>query len=117
MIPTKEQIQWFWEQCGLKHTYNHIDYGWWSPDGVQFLGCPPIDLNNLLKYAVPKLPEGASLDIIVWNGYYEVIIWQRGIKPSGIEVVQCNIIAKEWNTDDLALALFWAVYKALGGKE
>jgi len=95
--PTEEQIQWFWEQCGFKivgKTTLHAEY----PDGTIIVNGKylPIDLNNLFKYAVPRINQ---------IGYG-------------------NILLQEWvdkfyteDTEELdpTLALFWAIYKALGG--
>ncbi len=61
--PTQEQIKEFWEECGfhfqdlseLKPQYRHEgNRRWVSPLG-EIGGLPDLDLNNLFKYAVPKL--------------------------------------------------------------
>ena len=109
MNPTKEQIQWLWEQCGFKeldgkyilpHYKREI-----SQDGLPYnmiIGLPPIDLNNLFKYAVPKLDiERINLYPATkdrWGCYFD-------------DWYQDHNVA---NTP--ALALFWAIYKALEGK-
>lgn len=73
--PTEEQIKEFWKWCGLKWMWNHNSEctcgakddddsrrSWhYCKDGEWKLATPhwyedlPIDLNNLFKYAVPKL--------------------------------------------------------------
>ena len=98
--PTKEQIQWFWEKCGFTYVFDESQ-GWLSPDGVWGNDNPPIDLNNLFKYAVPKLVK-----------------WIMGNNPNGEIKV---IVYTEKNffkslDKDPALALFWAIYKAFGGE-
>ena len=96
---TKEQIKWFWEKCGL--TY--FDGWFYSPEGERlFEYGAPIDiwaLPYLFKYAVPKL-----------HFYIIKMIWV------GIWVVSINDSFKQWVAEDKdpAIALFWAIYKALG---
>jgi len=59
--PTEEQIKEFWEWCGW-HIRREASYSsffgsnlittyYVSPDGVSEESFPPIDLNNLFKYA------------------------------------------------------------------
>ncbi len=52
--PTEEQIREFWEWCGFVHGSWQ---GWFEPkeNGGRYIGddLPPVDLNNLFKYAVP----------------------------------------------------------------
>ena len=55
--PTEARIKEFWEWCGLERKQGlDIRAGWYSPDG-RFLGrdTPLLDLNNLSRYAIPKL--------------------------------------------------------------
>lgn len=94
--PTKEQLQWFWEQCGFKQK----DKGWVFPDlrVTEKFPCslPPIDLNSLFKYAVPTLKD-------ICEDWWDVIVeWAKDITG---------------NYEKDTLALFWAVFKALGGKD
>jgi len=114
MKPTDEQIKEFWERFGVKaytHTGHEDDYQYPNKHwGKQ----PKIDLNNLFKYAVPKLMEGHSnhLDLTV----------RRFIAPNEGDLV--NLIACEiWSDNgngcvlrsdkDPALALFWAIREAI----
>ena len=115
MKPTDEQKQWLWEQCGFvwKLAY-HDFYELESPLKEQFaltassIGdikyYPPIDLNNLFQYAVPKL----DLEQIILQPETDGS-WYCGV------VVHSDLFEAE--DKDPALALFWAIYKALGGKE
>ena len=92
--PTPEQIKEFWEWCGLIK----IKRGWKFSNGdVLFDADPSIDLNNLFKYAVPKLEahwirfSGLSCTIRVWEDgreYYK-------------------------QSEDPALALFWAIWEII----
>ncbi len=53
---TDKEIKEFWERCGFTRykRYTSPKLGWRAPDGINFPEEPPIDLNNLFKYAVPK---------------------------------------------------------------
>ena len=55
-----KELKEFWEWCGFTYKEGRYENWWDSPDGKEsFRDCPPaIDLNNLFKYAVPKLPKG-----------------------------------------------------------
>ena len=113
MIPTKEQ--WFWEQCGVQPTKRKT----WikeSADWLRYDYYPPIDLNNLFKYAVPKLKEvdlefDMSFKEDTGGRMCEVILQNSWQYPDGHETIYYH---KDY---DPAQALFWAIYKALGGKE
>ena len=55
--PTQEQSKEFWERCGFNFAGDKRFLGF--PDGTlrSITGVPPIDLNNLFKWAVPQLVE------------------------------------------------------------
>ena len=117
--PTDEQIEWFWEQLGcrvvsfplfLKESIIVFDLVF--PDGEEqrFNGSllDSIDLNNLFKYAVPKLVgEGYSLSL-------ETVLAEE---PWYWWIVEKGSRLYKYSGKDPALALFWAIYKAFGGKE
>ena len=114
-VPTKEQKQWFWEQCGWEYD-SEFDY-WYPPGSPKVRGFyityrsfeMDIDLNNLFKYAVPKLEQaGYKYEICATTSSTEHRATIRDRAFSFVEMV---------GDDDPALALFWAIYKALGGKE
>ena len=69
---------------------------------------PPIDLNNLFKYAVPKL-DGLTL-----TTYYKADYGIDGF---------CACVDSKTNTsgdhdhEDPALALFWAIYEVMKSNE
>ena len=121
--PTKAQIKEFWEWCGFKketrwsdpadivprHEYNV----WVYPDGsgvTQHLSVnPPIDLNNLFKYAVPKvLPEHDFAIYYVLDDRSEATgNWAISMSCSGYG--EHGII--RLRDKDPAIALFWALDK------
>lgn len=117
--PADEQIKEFWEWCGFEYKetdrkyallYNgEIIYFWWKSD---YTACPnlPIDLNNLFKYAVPKLR-----DLSEDNALQDIEFHWQGINIS--DIVECNLIFDEAQFDgegkDPALALFWAIYELI----
>ena len=110
MNPTKEQIQWFWEQCGIKYMG---DGRWLYPDGVIHWQAPPSIgslefLGFLFEYAVPKLTtQGCIVTLEIY--------------PNGKAC--CQLLPRRTSQHtykehkDPALALFWAIYKAFGGKQ
>ena len=61
-----DKEQWFWEQCGLRHCWMSTKDAH-GHDCIQCENCglfepsiqcrPIVDLNNLFKYAVPRLGE------------------------------------------------------------
>jgi hypothetical protein len=114
--PTKEQIKKFWEWCGFKPITTAEKYpeistnrpddivAWNYPDGNGDYHLPEIDLNNIFRYAVPKLLNGqcelytsigdkrGSCLARVWFGFYE---------------------HKEAYNNDPALALFWVIWQVI----
>ena len=118
MKPTEEQVREFWEKLGvqLEHEWTDDVSGYritdcicevcrksdWPP--AQDKRCyPPIDLNNLFKWAVPKLRE---LD---FTGVYFLPL-SDGRWHVKVDILR---LADDWGNEvqDPALALFWAIYK------
>ena len=110
MNPTREQIQWLWEQCGIKYEPDEDEFKVIFPDGEWYnFGHdwkmdeiePEIDLNSLFKYAVPKLDiERINLYPATkdrWGCYFDNWYQDHNVGETP------------------ALALFWATYKAFGG--
>lgn len=109
--PTQKQIKKFWEWCGFArlpegnrgyHYEQTVKTMNWLPPyeteiyaSISFL--PAIDLNNLFKYAVPKLSAGCLLWYGENKGYGAVI----------------NLPHRESESDDPALALFWAIWEVI----
>ncbi len=118
--PTQEQIRELWEWCGFKiewdSPYNKSRCAIIFPDGsrhrllsesldvivdpIKYL--PPMDLNNLFEYAVPKLGDKWALRIIK---YVDSPLFH-------IELTYCTLKYGEIKTEDAnpALALFWAIW-------
>jgi len=107
MKPTEEQMK-FWEWCGfekqlledLPKSYRHEgNLGWKYPtDSIGVADTrkqlPDIDLNNLFKYAVPKLRRELS--------QLELATLMLGWLKAMFE-----------DDEDPALALFWAINKVI----
>ena len=108
--PTEAQIKEFWEWCGFKETSKVRYYdkdktpykAWLNPDSDEdnwAYSFPPIDLNNLFEYAVPKLKyfmlSGFPLDET-----YKV-------------VAMTETSTKRRSDNDPALSLFWAIWKVI----
>ena len=122
MKPTDEQVKEFWEWCGFKWEGDDTAGFWLGSDSYTYcFPCihltptemlPPIDLNNLFKYAVPKL-EYVRL---CWQPYLNkwsgsVMIRTLAGVPNK-DVVGGVEITKGIDKDP-ALALFWAIYKVV----
>uniref|UniRef100_A0A6M3L2Q5 Uncharacterized protein n=1 Tax=viral metagenome TaxID=1070528 RepID=A0A6M3L2Q5_9ZZZZ len=82
-MPTNKQIKEFWEK--LSPTPDD----WRMYEIWLYSGYPPIDLNNLFKYAVPKLDQSRYYKALSSIFYYDAI------------------------KEDPALALFWAIYQVI----
>ena len=121
--PTEEQIKKFWEWCGWKriplgkHNF-HYERGekvmdWLAPDSDRSsTRLPDIDLNNLFKYAVPKvLATGHWLGMITTQlssgTQYTFVIYVEKYRDKA---------EHEASDRDPALALFWAIYKVMEEK-
>ena len=109
MKPTKAQESEFWEWCGFKKiipTNKPFKFGWEYPSpSLDFTNLlPDIDLNNLFEFAVPKLPntDVVSLEQGLWSIHIHDTAESKAYwvnQPKGC--------------DDLALALFWAIYEII----
>ena len=122
MQPTEEQIKEFWEWCGIEpkvtdweRTTVRASEATLSKEGYslpassivyQNIEYPPIDLNNLFKWAVPK---------VIGLGKF------HGISLSFSSLIEeewtCEVI-RTWYRDtetneDPAFALFWAIWKVI----
>ena len=119
--PTEEQIREFWEWCGLLYE------GYGNANRLKAKNLPPIDLNNLFKYAVPKLLEEYNIESYSFkqcdNWYYsEVNIWRKGSTKHSFEILHDEHIAKHFeqgtDLDEItALALFWALWQVKESNE
>ena len=111
MNPTKEQEHWFWEQCGLNTLYPSGEFPIWIDSTnmvVPTSGAksPPIDPNNLLRYAVPELRKRGIL--------INLSLRETTIAKVYSEFELHKVISFRADKDP-AIALFWAIYKVLGG--
>ena len=113
MGPTKEEIRRLWAKCGFKFLKKEEDSGVWDygldiyayPDGA-VLPLPDIDLNNLFKYAVPKITElGFTVNIVIKKDYNGCFLAHESGTVYG---------AEDENLED---ALFWAINSVLGGNQ
>lgn len=94
MIPTKEQIQWFWEQFGFEYDDDWLDkQPYKDPQGTILHNWKGEDLNNLFKYAVHQVPHN--------NWKFVLHTW-------------VNNSVGDYEKD--ALALFWAIFQCLERK-
>ena len=121
--PTAKQIQWLWEQCGFKQVSRFggslsqaTEYLWLYPEDKHYKDLPPIDLNNLFKYAVPKLLGGDRYLFITFDVTSNDAGWVA-CEISTLKGEKLTRVKWEAFDKDPALALFWAIYKALGGEE
>jgi len=100
--PTKDQIKQLWEWCGFRQS--NIRGVWWYPaGGATREGLPSIDLNNLFKYAVPKV---TSIELKTWAcepHASQATIWFDGETYSAAREAP-------------ALALFWAIWQVMEKK-
>ena len=100
MKPTEEQIREFWEWCGFKlmagSNYLLVECPVGYPLGFH---SPPIDLNSLFKYAVPKARE--VLGELKFVGL--LIRW----------IANFAFVRLDEKITDPTLALFWALYEVM----
>ncbi len=103
--PTQERIKEFWEWCGLKliQEAGLLKSGIWTPELWKYPDGkgdfrPSIDLNNLFKYAVPKV---GHCQIHKWGENGETFLAKAYLN-------HCMGRAEDTNP---ALALFWALDK------
>ena len=110
MKPTNEQVKKFWGWCGFRVALGKL---YWYPDKESSPArrLPPIDLNNLFKYAVPKLEKSVRAITI-----YPPVIDPPVCDKCYVELTLCNgqIIESFENTP--ALALFWAIWEVIEGE-
>lgn len=110
--PTQGEIKELWERCGfsLRRDLPLILYSgdakWLYPDGGHGIDLPDIDLNNLFKYAVPKLSD---IEITKSRHSPEWVVEVSTGKPIVGEMAQAE-------AHDLAIALFRAIQEVFNAK-
>lgn len=111
--PTKEQIQKFWQWCGFIDLRGKTVAGdsWQYPNGGKG-NLPKLDLNNLFKYAVPKIfvDSQGGIEFQYYPGILRCIL-----------TTECEAGFDETPTEnerfDPALALFWAIWSVIDGQD
>lgn len=114
MEPTDEQIKEFWEYWGFfKEESPDPDIKWLyrAPDSmyISFKGYPPINLNNLFKWAVPKVFR-------LGYNHLECRIDSRRDGDGYMWIISKYDKQVSIRSDyliDPALALFWAIWKVI----
>ena len=113
MEPTEEQIKNFWTKLADEvevfnkggHYHFRFGYEWYRGESTSFAsGIPTIDLNNLFKYAVPK--------VLHW--YIKKVSLNLATVYACVELADGKV--GEAYDNDPALALFWAIDKVREGK-
>lgn len=113
---TDAQVKEFWEGCGLHYenydtpAFPHQGGAWLDTNGKlaneeEPCNPPSLDLNNLFKYAVPKIRENYVVELTAFKDKYSVVLWHG------------EDYWKETQGKDPALALFKACYPIITGKE
>lgn len=81
----QKELQEFLEWCGWTNNgcywFEPIEFGGnrYAPYGDQYNQIPPIDLNNLFKYAVPKIIEKNCYIQLNTNNLWICEIWEREV--------------------------------------
>ena len=117
-ISTEEQIKKFWEHWGFKFIYQGqceiggkpTPYGHWEYMGEWREKLPPIDLNNLFLYAVPKLREIGCRCMLSDKSDDDIECIEGECYMGRVYGRQTQGFIDEYD-EDPALALFWAIYK------
>ncbi len=120
--PTEAQKKEFWEWCGcrevqdlsgMRGAYKETDiapfpmvFCWRYPDKTKHPCLPPIDLNNLFKYAVPKAIKKLESRFDSMTN-----------KARGLEILFAKWLENIKKEMDDADALFWAIYKVIVSKK
>ena len=102
MKPTQEQIKEFWEGYGVDGEEETYTRGKQAGEFTGRIIYPPIDLNNLFKYAVPK-----ALIMLAKKGYVPPLM--KLLQMWYDELV--TLTGDSSNVQDAADALFWTLDK------
>jgi len=112
--PTYKQLEEFWEWCGFRKVepkYCKVckrqEPSYWLKEGIgKRLDEPDLDLNNLFRYAVPNL---VGINIERNYSVEDSPLWSVDVCAGSKWEQVCNA--------DLALALFWAIWEVIHGKQ
>ena len=113
--PTQEQAKEFWEWCGfvgVRHNDMPYTTKYLVHNGQKFHKCPPIDLSNLFKYAVPRVPKFSSVELYQELGLWEAVVWVNCKKTHQDTSVTYKELFKG-KDEDPAIALFWALWAVI----
>ncbi len=119
--PTEAQIKEFWERCGWEyrrsnphHFKDNVeaqlrDMAWYHPSIREgYVNTPPIDLNHLFAFAVPKaMMQDIHFQFRHQHGKY--FDWRCWLRPRGTESKPVYYRDEYFDTPDLAL--FWAIWE------
>ena len=102
MKPTNEQVREFWEWCGVRpeKVYEQLSFR----GGSYYLKYPELDLNNLFKYAGPKLLD---------EGWDIMISYNQEFKTWDVELSHPTKQAILEQKTTLVTALFWAIWEVI----
>jgi len=113
--PTQKQLKKFWEWCGLVEQ----ESGSWYTDcfPAEYVDCqvPSLDLNNLFKYAVPKL-EYAEVNYGCCQSFEDEdgkVISRDFTFEAAVSIGAFEEHNATCENKDPALALFWAIWKLI----
>lgn len=109
MKPTDSEIREFLEWCGFEEIVNYNNYNhlyWKAPDGWEYPIIPVIDLNNLFKYAVPKV---RYISLVKPDGKSTYSASAR----NGVGIV--GDVGYCFDNEDPADTVFWAIHKVMKG--
>ena len=104
--PTKARVKELWEWCGFEEWSR-----WRYPNGYQQKKLPNITLNNLFKYAVPKVVAGDDYTIQISTSKYHTNVL---IISHYSDMVKYKYFGE--GGQDPALALFWAIWEVIHGE-
>ena len=96
---TNEQIKEFWEWCGVNYEEVPVEYTGFPHIKTR----PPIDLNNLFKYAMPRIDNFVVK--LIYDPFYRH--WIASINDA--------MVIKIGEDKDPALALFLAIRGVMYG--
>ncbi len=112
--PTDVEVKLFWGGCEFLWHGNIAEDRWYYKGDYYGASLPPIDLNNLFKFADPILDKLGEHYIILqkkWNDY--------SVKQATVAFVNIAKFPDEFNGEgeSFEVALFWALHPIITGKE
>jgi hypothetical protein len=109
--PTPAEVEEFWERCDLYAEERGAwsgkkFYSWFAPNKLFICDdAPPIDLNNLFRYAVPKLFKDGQggIEFRYYPGGLQCVLTTE--YETGFDITEAY--SDEF---DPAFALFWTIW-------